>query len=86
MRALSDPTAAWQEWLVQYNITYSGKSEADFRRQVWLSNLQRAGQLNQMVGREVAVSDNHYCCCCCSCGSSLLCSCCADSNPAAVGG
>lgn len=55
-KALQNPTAAWQRWLVTYNVTYSSRKEADYRRQVWMSNLQRADKLNQLVGPEVAVS------------------------------
>jgi hypothetical protein len=42
---------------VKYNVSYSSREDADLRRQVWISNLQRADKLNQLVGPEVAVSD-----------------------------
>lgn len=55
-KALADPSAAWAAWLVKYNITYASRAEADFRRRVWGSSLERANQLNLLMGPEVAVS------------------------------
>lgn len=42
---------------MKYNVSYSSREDADFRRQVWISNLERADKLNQLVEPEVAVSD-----------------------------
>lgn len=53
---MQDPEAAWRRWLVKYNITYSSATEAEFRKNVFVSNLERADKLNQLVGPEAAVS------------------------------
>lgn len=50
--------AAWTDWLQTYNVTFNATADATYRRTVFNFNLQRAYQLNQIAGPEVAVSSN----------------------------